>query len=171
MAEAGVFARNRRLELIEGEIIEMSPIGRRHAARVRLLIQLLGQKLVAGEAILDVQDPIVLGDHSEPQPDLALLKPRADFYSEMHPRPEDVFLLIEVADSSLAYDREAKVPLYARYGVPEVWIADLEGKIVEVLREPTETGYSNVERFSTPETLLSPALLPHLGLEVSDLVG
>ncbi len=171
MGEAGVFARDERLELIEGEIVEMSPIGRRHAGRVRFLINLLTRMLADDEAVIDAQDPVVLGDHSEPQPDVALLKPRADYYVDEHPRPSDVLLLIEVADTSLTYDREVKVPIYARYGVPEVWIADLEGGVVEVYRGPAAGGYAHTERLEAPDVILSPQLLPQLRLTVKNLVG
>ena len=165
------FDENDRLELIEGEIVEMSPIGRRHAGRVRYLINLLTRRLAGDEAVIDAQDPVVLGDLSEPQPDLAVLAPREDFYADEHPRPEDVLLLIEIADTSLAYDREVKAPIYARYGVPEVWIADLEGNAVEVYREPATGGYAQRERLDAPDAALSPRLLPRLSLTVRDLVG
>ncbi len=171
MGEAGIFDDDERLELIEGEIIAMSPIGRRHAGRVRFLINLLTRRLGGDEAVIDAQDPVVLGDLSEPQPDLALLRPRADFYSDQHPRPADVLLLIEVADTSLTYDREVKAPIYARYGVPEVWIVDLEGGAVEVYSDPNAGGYAERQRLAAPEAVLSPRLLPQLRLTVKNLVG
>ncbi len=171
MCEAGVFREDDRLELIEGEIIEMSPIGKRHAAAVRRLINLLARQLGEDEALVDAQDPVVLGDISEPQPDLTLLRPSPDFYASEHPRPGDILLLIEVADTSLAYDREVKVPIYARYGVPEVWVADLGGAAVEVYRQPVADGYSRVERLDDPEAVVSPRLLPQLRLRVRSLVG
>ena len=170
MCEAGVFREGDRLELIQGEIIEMSPIGKRHATAVRRLNNLLARRLGEDEALVDAQNPVVLGDISEPQPDLVLLRPRPDFYAE-HPRPEDILLLIEVADTSLAYDREVKIPICARYGVPEVWIADLNGAAVEVYRQPTADGYSLVERLDDPEAVISPRLLPQLRLRVKALVG
>ncbi len=170
MCEAGVFREGHRLELIEGEIIEMSPIGKRHATAVRRLNNLLTRSLGPDEALVDAQNPVVLGDISEPQPDLALLRPRPDFYAE-HPRPEDILLLIEVADTSLAYDREVKVPTYARYGVQEVWIADLGGARVEIYLRPTADGYAGVERLDDPEAIVSPRLLPQLRLPVKALVG
>ena len=169
MCEAGVFRDADRLELIEGEIIEMSPIGERHAAAVRRLNNLT-RRLGEDEALVDAQNPVVLGDISEPQPDLAILRPRSDFYAE-HPRPEDILLLIEVADTSLAYDREVKVPTYSRYGVPEVWIADLNNAVVEVYRRPTADGYASVERLDDPEAVISPQLLPQLRLPVKAMVG
>ncbi|MCP3958773.1 MAG: Uma2 family endonuclease [bacterium] len=130
----------------------------------------LTRRLGEDEALVDAQNPVVLGDISEPQPNLALLRPGPDFYAE-HPRPEDILLLIEVADTSLAYDREVKVPTYARHGVPEVWIADLEGAAVEVYRRPAADGYARVERLDDPEAIVSPRLLPQLRLRVKDLVG
>ncbi len=170
MCEARVFREDDRLELIEGEIIEMSPIGKRHAAAVRRLNNLLARRLGEDEALVDAQNPVVLGDLSEPQPDLALLRPRSDFYAE-HPRPEDILLLIEVADTSLAYDREVKIPTYARHGVPEAWIVALEGAVVEIYRRPAADGYADVERLDDPEAVVSPSLLPQLQLRVKDLVG
>lgn len=171
MCEAGVFREDERLELIEGEIIEMSPIGKRHAAAVRRLLNLLARRLGEDEALVDAQDPVVLGDLSEPQPDLALLRPSPDFYAGEHPKPEDILLLIEVADTTLAYDREVKIPIYARYGVPEVWIADLNGAAVEVYRQPEADGYAEVERLEDPRAIVSPRLLPRLRLRVKALVG
>ncbi len=171
MAEADVFAPGARLELIEGEIVEMSPIGLQHAVVVRRLINLLTRMLGEDEALVDAQNPIVLGDLSEPQPDIALFKSRADFYADAHPRPEDVLLLIEVADTSLAYDREVKLPIYARARIPEVWIADLKGSTVEVHRDPGPTGFEDVQRFANPDSALSPGLLPRLSLRVEQIVG
>ncbi len=143
MAEAGILHEGQRVELIKGEIIDMTPIGSRHAATVAHLTQLLST--VAGtQAIVWVQNPILLDDHSEPQPDLALLRPQADFYAGGHPRPADVLLIIEVADSSLAFDRDVKMPLYARRRIPEVWLFDLESKHLTVYRNPSEDGYGDV---------------------------
>ena len=113
MAEAGVLGEDDRVELIEGEILEMSPMGRRHAACVDRLTRLLVRG-VGDAAIVRVQNPIVLSDHNEPQPDLALLRPRVDFYTAEHPGPEDALLVVEVSDSSVEYDRQIKVPLYAQ---------------------------------------------------------
>ena len=171
MAEADVFAPGERLELIEGEIVEMSPIGLQHAVVVRRLINLLTRILGEDEALVDAQNPIVLGDLSEPQPDIALFRSRADFYADAHPRPEDVLLLIEVADTSLAYDREIKLPIYASARIPEVWIADLRGAAVEVHRDPASAGYADVQRLEGPDSVLTPRLLPQLSLTVEQIVG
>ncbi len=124
MAEVDILGEDDRVELIDGEIIEMAPIGRLHAVCVVRLTDLFGETL-RRRAIVWAQNPIGLGERSEPQPDLALLRWRPNFYADADPRPEDVLLIIEVADTSLAYDRDIKVPLYARAGIPEVWLVDL----------------------------------------------
>ncbi|GIX47743.1 MAG: hypothetical protein KatS3mg131_1954 [Candidatus Tectimicrobiota bacterium] len=169
MAEAGILGEDDRVELIEGELVAMSPIGSRHATCVRRLNALLSRG--AGErAIVDVQNPVRLGEHSEPQPDLALLKPRADFYAAEHPGPEDLLLVVEVAETSAEYDREVKVPLYARFGVPEVWLVDLAGECVEVYRHPSPQGYQVVQTLRRGDTV-APLLLPELSLAVDALLG
>ena len=116
LQQAGAFGEDDRLELIEGEIIEMSPISPEHAAHVNRLNKLFAQAL-GGRALISVQNPVSLGEHSEPQPDLTLLRPRADDYAQSHPGPEDVLLVIEVAETSLDYDRTVKIPLYGRPGM------------------------------------------------------
>src|SRR6266487_355884 len=125
MGDAGVFAPDARLELIEGEIVEMAPIGSRHAGAVKALNRLFS-RLVGDQAVVSVQDPVIIGDRSVPQPDLALLKPRADSYSGAHPTAADVLLMVEVADTTLPFDMDTKVPLYARSGIAEVWVVDLQ---------------------------------------------
>jgi Uma2 family endonuclease len=125
MLQAGVLGEDDRLELIEGEIVQLSPINSRHAACVNRLNALFTSRLT-GRAVVSVQNPIRLDTHSEPQPDLALLKPRPDFYAASHPNPEDVLLVVEVADTSADYDRGVKLALYARVGIAEVWKAVCE---------------------------------------------
>ena len=126
MAKAGIFGEDDRLELLEGEIVQMTPIGSRHAGCVNRLTRLL--TVAAGtDAVVAVQNPVVCSDRTELQPDLAILKPRADFYSSDHPRPQDVFALIEVADTSLGYDRGPKMRAYAGAGIPALVIIDLGG--------------------------------------------
>ena len=169
MAQAGILGEDDRVELIEGEIVEMPPIGSRHAACVDRLNQLFSAQ-VGDQAIVRVQSPIRLSELSEPQPDLALLKPRPDFYAAAHPRPEDVLLMIEVAEASVDYDREVKVPLYARAGVPEVWLVDLQGEFIEVHRRPSARGYGEVRQARRGERL-APQALPKLELPVDDLLG
>ncbi len=164
MGQTGILGPDARVELIEGELIEMAPIGSRHAAAVSFLSAHF-VAAVGDAALVWTQNPLRLGDDSEPQPDLMLLRPRADRYRSAHPRPEDVLLLIEVADTTLAFDRETKVPLYARHGVPEVWILDLESKRLEIYREPGAGSYRRkLERQGAD--VVAPAALPTAVLEV-----
>jgi Uma2 family endonuclease len=144
MAEVGILAPDARVELIEGEIIDMAPPGSVHAGTVDYLLQVLGAA-VAGRATLRVQNPVRLSEYSELQPDLALLRPREDFYRAHHPRAEDVLLIIEVAASSLRFDRRKKVPLYARHGVPEVWLVDLGSQRLLRYRSPRQGTYASVD--------------------------
>ena len=130
MAEVGILAPDERLELIEGDIIAMSPIGGPHANAVRRASKLFTLRLV-DRAEVSAQNPIRLSARAEPQPDLALLRPREAGYPD-HPRPEDVLLVVEVADTSLAHDRRVKVPLHARLSIPELWVEDLNGGVLEV---------------------------------------
>ncbi len=135
MGEAGILGPADRVELIDGEIIDMSPIGVLHAAIVDALVRHFGRH--AGQAVvIRCQNPLRLDDISEPEPDLAILRPRADLYTTAHPGPADVLLVIEVADTSLAYDLGTKVPLYARHGVPEVWVIDAATRRTRVFRQP-----------------------------------
>lgn len=140
MGEAGIFTKDSRLELIEGEIVEMSPIGSRHAACVKFLSRFLN-KVIGNKALVSTQDPIQLDDYSEPQPDVALLRLRDDFYRHAHPRPEDVLLIIEVADTTVDYDRLVKVPLYAKAGIKEVWLVNLPAEQIEIYAEPSGGAY------------------------------
>jgi len=157
MGESGVFAPEARLELVEGEIVEMAPIGSRHAGAVNALNQLLG-RLAGDRAIVSVQNPLIIGDRSVPQPDLALLKPRADSYSGAHPTAADVLLVVEVADATLAFDIGTKIPLYARFGVPEAWVVDLQERVLRVFREPSASGYRTSFTASGNESIAAVAL-------------
>jgi Uma2 family endonuclease len=134
MGEAHVFAHDARLELMEGEIVEMAPIGSAHAAVVDALDSLLRE--VAPSAMVRVQSPLVLGERSAPQPDVMLLRPRADRYYNSHPTASDALLVVEVSDTTLEYDLEVKRPLYARAGVTELWVVDINRREVHVFREP-----------------------------------
>jgi Uma2 family endonuclease len=169
MGEAGILTEDDRVELIEGEIIEMSPIGRRHAACVDRLTELLSERLQR-RAIIRVQSPIVLNDYSEPQPDVALLKRRDDFYERSLPTPEDVLLVVEVADTTLEYDRQIKVPLYARAEIAEVWVVNLLGEQVEVYAQPANGVYHSERQARRGETINSPAPLG-LTLSIDEILG
>ena len=169
MGEAGVFSEDHRVELIEGEIVEMTPIGSRHQACVDRLTELFSGQ-VAGQAVIRVQGPIRLGERSEPQPDLAVLRRRADFYAAGHPGPEDVLLVVEVAETSQDYDRAVKVPLYARAGVREVWLVDLAGEGIEIYRRPWREGYQEVRRLGRGDRVASEAVAA-LELAADDILG
>lgn len=169
MAAAGILSPEDRVELIEGEIVDMSPIGSEHGGKVNRLNRLLAPAMADGRAIVSVQNPLRLDRRNEPQPDLMLLRPRADDYGARHPTAADVLLLIEVADSSLAFDRGAKLALYARHGVPEVWNVDLVGRTVEICRAPSATGYAERRRMSEGD--LTPALVPGLTIGLAELLG
>jgi Uma2 family endonuclease len=149
MAEAGILAPDARVELIEGEIVDMAPIGTRHGSAVKRLNTLL-MNAVGTRGIVAVQDPLRLSLRSEPEPDLMLLKPRTDFYRNAHPTAADVLLLIEVSDTTSRYDREVKIPLYAKHGVTEVWIVDLDYGMVRFYRQPQADGYADITATETP---------------------
>ena len=169
MIESGILTEDDRVELIRGEIIEMSPIGTKHAACVNRLINLLVQ-LLGKRVIVAAQNPIRLNDNSQPQPDVALLKPRDDFYATAHPQPQDIFLLIEVADSTIEYDREEKIPLYAEANIIEVWLVDINEQIVEVYQQPTAAGYQHIQKFASGQTLSIPGF-PDVKITINEIFG
>lgn len=169
MAEAGILSPECRVELVDGEIFEMSPIGPWHSGVVNRLnhrfVTVLGDR-----AVVHVQNPTQLDSRSEPQPDVMLLAPRADFYGGAHPGPEHALLLVEVADTSLAHDRGRKLSVYARTEVPEVWIVNREADAIEVFRQPARDGYG--ERFSRGRgEHIAPAAFPDVRLRVDDILG
>ncbi|MFM9264247.1 Uma2 family endonuclease [Tychonema sp. BBK16] len=169
MSEAGVFANNERVELIEGEIIQMAAIGKRHAARVDRLARLFSQ-ISESLVIFRVQNPICLNNKSEPQPDIALVQPRADFYEESLPNSQDILLLVEVADSTVNYDRDVKVPNYSRSGIQEVWLVDLVENCLEVYRQPGPNGYSLMLKFWRGQQVV-PLAFPEFQVSVDFILG
>ena len=169
MGEAGILREDDRVELIEGEIITMSPIGSHHAACVKRLNEQLS-RLLTGRALVGIQDPILLNDSSEPQPDLTILRRRDDFYAAAHPHATDVQLLIEVADTSITYDREGKLPIYARAGIPEVWIVNLSAEVVETYNEPLRGAYKNSHTFRRGESV-TPLSFPDIAIPVANILG
>jgi Uma2 family endonuclease len=170
MAATGILGEDAHVELIEGEIIEMSPIGSRHAGTVARIHHLASTRL-GDRAVVWSQSPLLLVQlQSEPEPDLMLLAPRADFYTAGLPEPPAVRLLVEVAESSLAYDRRTKFPLYARAGVTEAWLVDLDGGRVEIHRSPSRGGYHDVRAPRADETF-APAAFPDLAVTLRDLLG
>ena len=144
MAEVGILDEEARVELIDGEIIDMPPPGSPHAAAVHYLARAL-MRTVDDRAVVLIQNPVRLNRYSEPQPDLALLKPRDDFYRAHHPRAEDVLLIVEVAATSLRFDRKRKLPLYATHGIPEAWLVDLNGSRLVRHRSPDQDAYALVD--------------------------
>jgi Uma2 family endonuclease len=167
MIDAGILREDDPLELINGQILHVMPTGTAHAAMVNRLNQLLTAR-VGSRYIVSVQNPIALNEFSEPEPDLALLQPRDDFYETSHPAPQDIALLIEVADTSLGFDREDKVPLYAMCGVPEVWLVDLPTRSVHVFRQPGAINYAEILRLRGDDKLTVPGL-PDAQLSVREL--
>jgi Uma2 family endonuclease len=165
MAKAGIFAPNDHVELIGGEIFDKAPNNSRHAGMRDRLNRLFARTAADRVALVGVQSPLRLDAWNEPQPDVMLLKPRADDYQSRHPGAADVLLLVEVSETSLAFDRGAKLPLYAKFGVPEVWIVDLKGAAIEVFREPGGDGYAAKQRLTSGS--LAPVLLPAAAIDVA----
>jgi len=150
MLISGLLDETDRVELIEGELIDMTPIGSRHANLVDVLAQILVRRLPAGCRVR-VQNPLRLGESSEPQPDIAVVRDRS--YAAAHPEAADVLLLIEVADTTLEFDRDIKLPLYARHGIPECWLIDVAGRQLSIHREPAEGEYRHICRPTSGKTL------------------
>ena len=173
MAEVGLLGEDDRVELLEGEVVEMTPIGPEHAGTVDRLNQRLIQAL-AGRAIVRVQSPIRVDDRSEPEPDLALLRPVEDFYTSRIPGPGDVLAVIEVADTSYERERSVKQRLYARAGIPELWIVDIRRSpaALERFAEPNrpEGHYERRETLAGDATVV-PVSVPEVALRVGDLLG
>jgi Uma2 family endonuclease len=167
LGEAGILGKDDRVELLEGQLVDMSPIRPRHAIVTENLLELLVTAF-AGRARVRCQDPVVLNDGSEPQPDVALVQRPWRGYPHTHPGPDDIFLLIEVADSSLDFDRTVKLELYARAGLREVWIVDLTTDLVLVHRSPSGGGYDSVVRVEAP-AMLGVEGLPGVTIPVAEV--
>jgi Uma2 family endonuclease len=169
MAEAGILGEHDRVELIEGEIVAMSPIGPPHNAAVnranRAMVNAVGDR-----AIVQIQGSVRLNNYNEPQPDVVLMRPRADFYSTRHAMPADILLIVEVAQSSLEYDRTLKACLYARTGIAEYWVADLTNDCVFAYSNPGEGEYHTIREFKRGESI-APQLLPECQIQVDTLLA
>ena len=165
MAEAGIIRPDERVELVDGRIVAMNPIGSPHAWCVSRLNRVF---MPRDDVLTNVQNPICLDDRSEPEPDLVVM--RLETPTDRHPRPEDILLVIEVADTSLAYDRGVKLPMYAQAGIPEVWVVNLVGEAIERYADPTGGGYRVVERVGRGERLESVAV-PSLWVDVDAVLG
>ena len=168
MAEVGILHHTERVELLDGEIIVMAPIGIPHAAGVRRMERVLHQAL-GDAAAISVQNPVRLDDHSEPEPDIALLRFREDDYATAHPGPADTLVAVEVSDSTLAFDREVKSKRYAAAGIPEMWVMNLPGDCLDRLDQPGPAGYARHTVFARGENV-SPGALPDLAFAVADLL-
>jgi len=168
MAETGVLRPDARIELLEGQIIDVEPIGPFHGGSLNRLNRLFN-RLSRGRWLVTAQNPVHLGEFSEPQPDLMLVKPEPDDYTTRHPSPGDVFLLIEVAQASLDYDREQKLPAYGRAGIHEVWIVNLANRTIEVYREPHFGGYESKVVLRSGEKA-SPLAFPDVTVDVARLL-
>ncbi len=169
LLENGFFTEDDRVELIDGEIITMSPIGPKHAGCVNKLNKMLNQ--IAGQvAIVAAQNPIWLNEYSEPQPDISLLKYRNDFYMTNHPTPQDILIAIEVADSTLEGDRQIKIPKYAQAGISEAWLIDLVNDRIEIYALPNEGVYQEIRIVLRHQEIVSPTL-PELKLKASDILS
>ncbi len=162
MDESGLLTADKPTELLDGEIFDMSPINSLHAAAVKRLNRLLS-RLLGDSVLLSVQDPIRLSDNSEPQPDIAVLRFRDDYYANEHPTPADVLLIIEVADSTIYKDRNVKMPLYALAGIPEAWLVDLGNQTVEVFMQPQSGNYADTQTYALGESIRS-AIVPQVAV-------
>ncbi len=169
MAEAGIIKPHDRVELIDGEIINLSPIGSSHAACVSRLDRLF-QGLRQLKVVVTVQNPVRLNQFSEPVPDLAILRFRKNFYSARHPKPEDVLLIIEVADTTLLKDRIVKVLLYAAARVPECWLVNVVDDQVVVYSDPRGKKYRTCNEYGRGQQIIS-AAFPRLSVKVDDILG
>ena len=168
LARIGVLREDDRVELIDGQVVEMSPIGGPHAACVRRLNDIFATR-VLDVAVVDIQNPIVLGLRDQPQPDVTVLRRRAGGYRD-HPRPPDILLVIEVADTTLAYDRGAKMPLYARAGIPEAWLVDVAAERIHIHRDPAAGAYRSIQVLSRGEAV-TPLGFPHVTIPANEILG
>ncbi len=166
MAAVGLLHEDSRVELIDGEIIEMAPIGSEHAGHNNYLMSCLAHCLY-GRAVVAGQNPVILGGYEEPQPDIALLRWRNDYYRTAHPHAEDVLLIIEISDSTPRYDHDVKIPLYAKNGIPEVWLLDIQNRQLEIQREPINGIYQ--QRDCRCAGQIAPILCPDAVIDLAEL--
>jgi len=169
LGELGVFDEDDRVELLDGQIVEMTPIGAAHGACVLRLNTLLARRSSSGVAV-SMQNPVVLGPRWEPQPDIAALKRSGGFGGAWVPSARDVVLVIEVADSSLERDRDLKIPRYARDGIPEAWLVDLNDESISLFRNPGPEGYSEAVTV-TRGAILRPVHLPDVEITADEILG
>jgi Uma2 family endonuclease len=168
LGEAAIFPPESRLELINGEILDMAPIGFNHAGHINRLVKLFS-KLIPDDVITSVQNPLQLGDLSEPEPDFMLLNPSTDYYSSRHPNADDVLLLIEVADSSLKFDQTHKLRLYALHNIPEYWLINLNNSCMEIYRKPHGEVYAEKNTLYSGDSITL-SQLPDITIQVADIL-
>jgi len=173
MGELGIFSEDERIELINGVIIKMSPIGSEHAATVKKLNQIFSNILSPNEATIGIQDPVILDDGTEPQPDISILKPRDDTYAFEHPHSNDILLIVEVADTSVDDDCLIKLPKYAESSIPEVWLVNIPERKIDVYQHPignkANAGYKIRIEYREADTVTSQAF-PEIKIDVSDVL-
>ncbi len=170
MGKAGIFHPEAHVELIEGEVVVMTPIGLKHSVAINRTSHFF-HKNIQFNGIISIQNSIRLPDYSEPQLDIAILRSRDDFYAHKFPQAEDVLLLIEVADSSLKYDQTTKLALYAKYGILEYWIANLERNVLEIYRQPQNQNYLKRSIIDTDSIAFSAIALPEIRMTLKDIYG
>lgn len=168
LGEAGILDEDDRIELLDGELVIMSPIGYRHALTINRLIEFFSDRR-KDRYIVSAQNPVVIYPASEPQPDIVLVRRSAEVYKTDNPGPSDVLLLVEVADSSLSYDRGAKVRAYGRAGINEFWIVNLTENAIETYRHPVGENYQETARFRRGQTV-APLAFPDLEVSVAEIV-
>jgi len=169
MGEVGIFKEEDRVELIDGEVIRMNPIGFGHSGRV-MKLNWMFSRLLGNRAILNLQNPVQFRPRGQPQPDVMLLRPRDDFYTTSHPTAADTLLLIEVSDSSLAYDRNTKAPIYAQAGIADYWIVNLTDAQLLVYRQPVDGVYRSVEVLGKGDSI-APLAFPDVTISVSEILA
>lgn len=169
MTEVGILPEESGWEVIDGYLIDKMSIGSNHAGTVKVLSEMLRDS-TRNEAIVSVQDPIHIDDYNEPEPDIALLKRRSDFYRKSHPTPQDVLLLVEVSDSTIEYDRAIKKTLYAEAGILEYWLVNLQNNTVEVYSQP-KNGNFRLARILEPGETIEAAAIENLTLKVDEILG
>ncbi len=170
MGETGILHEDDRVELIEGEIVDMTPVGIRHKACVKRLNTLFNSLINTNQALIGVQDPLILDEYNEPEPDIVLFHYRQDYYENQHPSAEDALLVIEVADTSLPYDQNIKVPLYAKSHIQELWIVDLQSNSVQTYRSSNGESFQEIQTYSEQDTI-TPLAFPKHSISVSSIFG
>ncbi len=168
MAESGILQPDERIELLEGQIIQMAAKGTAHSASVSRIEQVLRNRL-GNRVLLRFQDPIRLNDYSEPEPDIAVVQPSPNFYEDHHPTPSEVFLLIEVSDTTLKFDRETKAPAYGCSGIAEYWVLDVVARKLHVYRSPSSSGYQS-ETILSEELTIAPLAFPECVIAIEEMV-